>query len=530
MAIVGIDLGTTNSVITTMEHGRVEVLHNLEGKPTTPSVIFFESSELDDVLVGESAMFSLASNPTRAVRFIKRRMGQDFTVKIDDKEYTPEQLSSAILKKLIRDAEEYLGGDKVTDAVVTVPAWFTMRERDATKKAAELAGLKVRSLCPEPIAAAIDFAQTQGEKLKDKTVMVYDLGGGTFDVTVMKVEQGTEGGPLSFTVLGKGGSIELGGAEWDSALASYVAQDFASANGGKTPEDDLASFENLLARCQAAKETLSHKKADEATTIACTHDGITHSTEISRAKFEEITLPLLNQTIDKSNELVQQTFGENGWEKVDMILLAGGSTKMPAVIATLTKLSGQEPRTNRGVDLNVGRGAAYLAFSPDDWTEKEGLDVVVETNEHGEEVTLAQSIRQRGPAQKISLEVADVASESIGIEVVDNQTQRDINHILIKQGSAVGEEVVQSFGIYENGQTGVDLIINAGDTNDLNAVEKVAQIRILGLPSSTRRGEEVRVKMMLNTDGLIIGEATHVASGITVPIEVKVEKKAAAFS
>lgn len=371
VGLVGIDLGATNSVIATMDDRRVEVISNREGKLTTPSVVFFEGATLDDVLVGDSAVFRLRANPDRAVRSIKRKMGTDFKVLIDGQAFTPEQIASVILKKLKNDAQEcFFGGQAVTDAVVTVPACFGPQEREATKRAVELAGLNVLALLPEPIAAAIDFAQTQGAQLADKTILVYDLGGGTFDVTVMRVEhQSGAAGPLAFRILGKDGSVQLGGADWDHALAEYVAAEFAAANGGKNPLDSPISCETLLGCCQSAKETLSVKEPEDTVEIVCSHDGIDFPVQISRQKFEELTRPLMNQTIDTSSQLVENLFGpQNPWSKIDIILLAGGSTKLPSVPMLLEKLSGIQPRTSERVDLNVGRGAAFLAFSPEAWS------------------------------------------------------------------------------------------------------------------------------------------------------------------
>ena len=540
MAIVGIDLGTTNSTVTTMEHGRVEVLTNREGKQITPSVVYFQSNKIDDALVGETAVFSFGTDPARGVRFIKRRMGQDFNFHLDGQEYSPEEISAAILRKLKADAEEFFGGEeKVTDAVVTVPAWFEMREREATKRAAEMAGLTVRALLAEPIAAAIDYAQTHQEELAGKNVLVYDLGGGTFDVTAMEVTGEGEEGALSFRILGKDGSIELGGADWDKALAGYYSDDFAAAHEGKSPKDDPTSFDKLMLQCQSAKELLSTRKPSEdpdepenPVSITSTHEGITHTVQITRSQFEELTLPLKNETIDKVNQLVERLFGQDApWDKVDVILLVGGSTKMPWVAETLESLSGKVPRTNRGVDLNVGRGAAYLAFSPTAWTDKTGLDesTTTEPTPGSEPAPGTQSettrdkIEKHGPKGRIQM-VADVATDSIGINVVD-ELDRDVNEVLIKQGTEIGQEVEQTFGLYENNQTGVDILINRGDTTDLSQVEQLGHVRISGLPSNTRRGDPVRVKLRLNGDGLIVGEAEYVPTETKVDIRVELTKK-----
>ncbi len=333
MAQIGIDLGTTYSVIASMEDHRVEVWSNAEGRQTTPSVVFFQDGDLNNAIVGESAVYSFATNPLRGVRKIKRYMGTDFKFEIDGKNYTPEEISGAILKKLKRDAEANLGGETVTAAVITVPAYFEAPERTATQRAADIAGLKVLVLLSEPIAAAIDFAQTKKESLAGKTVMVYDLGGGTFDVTVMSVrhENDDPSKPLDFAILGKDGDRELGGVDWDKALAEHVAQQFAQAHG-QNPLEDVSTFELLLLECQKAKETLSHYDANGKVSINCNYKGIPHNVEVTRAEFEAMTKHLLDQTATKTNELIARLADKGvSWEKLDFILLEGASTKMQYV-------------------------------------------------------------------------------------------------------------------------------------------------------------------------------------------------------
>jgi hypothetical protein len=367
MAIVGIDLGGTNSVIATTEDGRVEVISNREGTRTTPSVVFFQSSVLDDALVGSAAVFNMETDPTRALRGIKRHMGTDHIFLIDGRSYSPVETSAAILKKLKADAEDFLG-EPVTDAVITVPAYFLELQREATRKAGELAGLAVRALLAEPIAATIDFAQSQGEELAGKTVMVYDLGGGTFDVTVMTIRRRGigPGSPLDFSVVGEDVTIGLGGLNWDLALANQVAEDFARANEGKDPRHDPRSLGVLLTRCQRAKEALSWGAPEREVTIDCAHEGITCKFVVSRAKFEELTRLLLQETATKAGQLVQ-SLEPMGiiWDKIDHVIMVGGSSKMPGARDMLERISGKKLRESRGVDMSVGRGAAYFGFSPE---------------------------------------------------------------------------------------------------------------------------------------------------------------------
>jgi len=519
MAIVGIDLGTTNSVVATMEHGQVQVLSNAEGKQTTPSVVYFQGAGLDDTVVGEPAVFSLGANPERAVRFIKREMGTDFKINIDGQTYTPEEISSLILKKLKNDAQtEHFGEEEVTDAVVTVPAYFGPQEREATRKAAVKAGLNVLALLPEPIAAAIDFAQNQAEKLADKTVLVYDLGGGTFDVTAMRVErQGGEDGPLAFRILGKDGSVQLGGGDWDQKLAEYVCKEFAAANDDSDPQSDLSGYLRLLMECQRAKEALSIKNPEDTVQIPCTHEGVTYPVEISRQQFEELTQPLLDQTIDKASQLVEKLFGQDEpWSNVDIILLAGGSTKMKCVHETLERLSGMKPQTNRGVDLNVGRGAAYLAFSEGTWQIGE--------EQAEKRAELRGTVGEHGPRERI-VTISDVVNYSIGINAVDAETRMEINDIIIKQGTPNDQMVENLYGLEADGQIAVDIVINRGESNNLAEVEKLGTVEVTGLPPTTRRGDPVRVALKVDANGLIVGEAVHIPSGTRADIRVELEPR-----
>lgn len=367
MALAGIDLGCTYGVIATMEDGRVVVLSNTEGKQNTPCAIFFQDASLDHVLVGDAAVFSASTDPVRCFRYLKRHLGTDFQLTVDGQSYPVVEVYAAILKKLKADAEMSLG-EPVTDVVVAVPAYFGAAEREATKQAAGLAGLNVRALVDEPIAAAIDFSQTRGEELARKTLLVYHLGGATLDVTVLQAARAGNDprGPLDFRILGTSGSRDLGGLDWDRALAEHVAERFTQATGGSDPRDDPHSYDILLLQCQQAKEALSFKDPTGTVSIACTHAGTTHTIVVSREQFESLTAPLLQQTADKVQDVMHRV-AEQGvsWQTVDHILLSGGSTKMPAVMRLLEQLSGKKPVINRGVDFNVARGAAYVAFAPD---------------------------------------------------------------------------------------------------------------------------------------------------------------------
>ncbi len=511
MAVVGIDLGTTYSVVATMEDGRVVVIDNREGRQTTPSVVFFQNARLDDVIVGDPAVFSLANDPSRVVRGIKRNMGTDYKFPIDGQSYTPEEISAAILKKLKTDAEAYLN-EAVTDAVITVPAYFGPQQRDATKRAGELAGLTVRAILAEPIAAAIDFAQAQGEDLAGRTVMVYDLGGGTFDVTVMRVNRSASI-TLEVDILDKDGSVDLGGMNWDDALADSVAENFLKAHG-QDPRQDRPAQEHLLMSCQEAKEVLSSRRPDDVISVAVNFAGIPHSVPITRREFEDLTKPLLNQTADKTTEVVHRLFGNepNPWDKIDIILLAGGSTKMPCVTELLASLSGKQPRSHRGVDLNVGRGAACLAFSPDAWTEKTGLTKEDRAN-----------IQAEGPRTgKITFR--DVANHSVGVTIYAEDLKEEINDIVIKKGTLCNELTKKIYYTLEDNQKFVDIIINKGESQNLSGADvvRLGQVRIEDLPPGPK-GQEIHVELCYDGNGLISGQGKHKSSGKDVMISVSLD-------
>ena len=517
MAILGIDLGTTYSVMATMEDGRVLVLSNVEGRQTTPSVIFFQDDSLDNALVGDCAVYSAGNDPAGAIRAIKRHMGTDFAVKRGNNTYTPEQVSAAILKKLIADAKDSLG-EAVTDAVITVPAYFEAAEREATRKAGEMAGLTVRALLDEPVAAAIDFAQTRGEELAGKTVLVFDLGGGTFDVTVMRVSrEGGSGSSLAFDVIGKDGSRTLGGLDWDQALAEHVAAEFVKAHPGKSPADDPRSFDILMLQCQQAKEAISFKAdPDNGVSVTCTHEGVSHSVLVSRRQFEELTLPLLSQTADKASQLVAGLAGRGvTWQTIDHILLAGGSTKMPAVAAMLEGIAGKPPVTNKGVDFNVGRGAAYLAFSPGAWTVPGG----------GLPPEKQTAIVKHGPRYAIRTPPTGIVNHSVGITVSDFGTGKERNFILLEKNTPVNtRSKEESFQTVEVNQSAVDIIINKGESENLESLEQLGTVRISDLPPGAA-GQLIKVWLSYDSDGLIVGEATHLASGRRAEIKVSLTKK-----
>jgi len=346
---VGIDLGTTNSVVSTMEGGEPTVIVNAEGARTTPSVVAFKSGE---VLVGEVAKRQAITNPAHTVRSVKRHMGTDWTIDVDGRTYTAQEISARILMKLKRDAEEYLG-DEVTDAVITVPAYFDDAQRQATKEAGEIAGLTVKRLVAEPTAAALAYGL---DKEEDQTVLVFDLGGGTFDVSILEISEGV------FEVKATSGDSHLGGDDWDQALIDWMVKTVKSNHGVDLANDAMA-LQRLKEEAEKAKISLS--QASETTInlpfLSATDAGPLHFTEnLSRSKFNELTDHLIDRLRGPFNQAIKDS--GLGVTAIDHVILVGGSTRIPAVKDLVKELTGgKDPHQGVNPDEVVAVGAALQA-------------------------------------------------------------------------------------------------------------------------------------------------------------------------
>src|SRR2546429_2312621 len=349
---VGIDLGTTNSVVAVLEAGEPVVIPNAEGSRITPSVVGF--SKTGEILVGEVAKRQAITNPDRTVRSIKREMGRkDWSLDVDGKKWTPQEISAQILAKLKRDAEAYLG-DKVTEAVVTVPAYFDDAQRQATKEAGQVAGLEVLRIINEPTAAALAYGLDKGEK--DQTVLVFDLGGGTFDVSLLEIGEGV------FEVKSTAGNTQLGGDDWDQRVIDWLVKEFKNAHGVDLSKDRMA-LQRLKEAAEKAKIELSQVME---TTInlpfaPATAEGPLHlEHKLSRAEFERMTEDLVQRCAGPFNQAVKD------WGKdpsaIDHVILVGGSTRMPMIQELVKKLTGgKEPHKGVNPDEAVGVGAAIQA-------------------------------------------------------------------------------------------------------------------------------------------------------------------------
>src|SRR5690348_10421622 len=348
---VGIDLGTTNSVVAVLEGGEPTVIANAEGARTTPSVVAFAKS--GEVLVGEVAKRQAVTNVDRTIRSVKRHMGTEWTVDIDGKDFTPQQISAFVLQKLKRDAEAYLG-EPVTDAVITVPAYFSDAQRQATKEAGEIAGLNVARIVNEPTAAALAYGLDKGES--DQTILVFDLGGGTFDVSLLEIGEGV------VEVKATSGDNHLGGDDWDQRIVDWLVQDFKNGYGTDLSKDKMA-LQRLRESAEKAKIELSGSAETQINLpyIAQSGQGPLHlDAELTRAEFQKMTADLL----DRCKGPFQQVIADAGVKLSDIhhVVLVGGSTRMPAVVDLVKELTGgKEPNKGVNPDEVVAVGAALQA-------------------------------------------------------------------------------------------------------------------------------------------------------------------------
>ena len=347
---VGIDLGTTNSVVAFLEAGEPVVIPNSEGARTTPSVVAF--SKTGEVLVGEVAKRQAITNPDRTIRSVKRHMGTNWDVEIDDKKYSSQEISARTLMKLKRDAESYLG-DTVTQAVITVPAYFDDAQRQATKEAGEIAGLEVLRIINEPTAASLAYGLDKEEH--DQTILVYDLGGGTFDVSVLDIGEGV------FEVKSTSGDTSLGGDDWDESIVKWMVKEFQNAHGVDLAKDKMAA-QRLREAAEKAKIELSTlgETSINLPFITANADGPLHmELTLTRAKFQEITKDLIERTKAPFLKAIKDAKIEI--KDVEHIVMVGGSTRMPAITELVKELSGKEPQKGVNPDEAVAVGAAVQA-------------------------------------------------------------------------------------------------------------------------------------------------------------------------
>ena len=478
--VVGIDLGTTFSAIAHVnEHGQPEIIPNAETERITPSVILFED---DLVTVGKIAKQNARAVPEQIVEFVKREMGkskEEFFRNFDGKDYSAEELSALILTKLKQDAEAYLG-EEITDAVITVPAYFHDAEREATRNAGTIAGLNVLQVLNEPTAAALAYGI---DRLgSNQNVFVFDLGGGTFDVTVMEVSES------AIKMIATNGDHRLGGKDWDDQIIRYIAENFDLEHGGN-PLTDLHAYQDLQTIAISAKESLSQRQKAR---IICGYNGKTTRVELTRETFEELTAELL----EKCRSLCEVVLAEAKmtWDQIDTVLLVGGSTRMPMVQAMISEISGKEINPMEvNPDEAVAIGAA-LQGTLRQISEESAADLP--------DAVVDRFLGADGTAK---VTVTDGATHNLGL-VILNAQHEEVVHVMIPKMTNVPCEMADHFGtVNANQSSALIQVVQGLEQNQLETDGSMFEEHKLGeclleLPSGLPRGARVDVTYKYNLD------------------------------
>ena len=464
--IIGIDLGTTNSCVAVMEGGQPTVIANTEGARTTPSVVAF--TKTGERLVGEPAKRQAVTNADKTISSIKREMGTDYKVAIDDKKYSPQEISAMILQKLKADAEGYLG-EKVTEAVITVPAYFNDAQRQATKDAGKIAGLDVKRIINEPTAAALAYGL---DNEKEQKIMVYDLGGGTFDVSIIEIGDGV------IEVLSTAGNNRLGGDVFDQKITDYMLADFKAKEGVDLSTDKMA-LQRLKEAAEKAKKELSSATTTNINLpfITATAEGPKHfDMNLTRAKFDELTHDL----VEKTAEPVTRALSDAGITAAELgqVLLVGGSTRIPAVQEEVKRLTGKEPSKSLNPDECVALGASV------------------------------QGGKLAGDAGAGDILLLDVTPLSLSIETMGGVATR-----LIERNTTIPTKKSQIFSTAADNQTAVDINVVQGERQFARDNKSLGQFRLDGIPTAPRGIPQIEVTFDIDANGIVNVSAKDLGTG-----------------
>ena len=464
--IIGIDLGTTNSCVAVMEGGQPTVITNTEGARTTPSVVAF--TKTGERLVGEPAKRQAVTNADRTISSIKRHMGTDYRVTIDSKKYSPQEISAMILQKLKADAEAYLG-EKVTEAVITVPAYFNDAQRQATKDAGKIAGLDVKRIINEPTAAALAYGL---DNEKEQKIMVYDLGGGTFDVSIIEIGDGV------IEVLSTAGNNRLGGDDFDERITQYMLDEFKKMEGVDLSNDKMA-LQRLKEAAEKAKKELSSATTTNINLpfITATADGPKHfDMNLTKAKFDELT----NDLVEKTAEPVRRALSDAGITASELgkVLLVGGSTRSPAVQEKVKQLTGHEPSKTLNPDECVALGASV------------------------------QGGKLAGDAGAGDILLLDVTPLSLSIETMGGVATR-----LIERNTTIPTKKSQIFSTAADNQTAVDINVVQGERQFAKDNKSLGQFRLDGIPPARRGVPQIEVTFDIDANGIVNVSAKDLGTG-----------------
>lgn len=463
--VIGIDLGTTNSVVSVLEGGEPVIIPNAEGNRTTPSIVAFAKN--GERLVGETAKRQAITNPSRTITSIKREMGSSHTVEIDGKTYTPQDISAMILTKLKNDAEAYLG-EKVIKAVITVPAYFTDSQKQATKDAGKIAGLEVERIINEPTAASLAYGLDKDTS--SHKILVYDLGGGTFDVSVLELGEGV------FEVLATNGNNRLGGDDFDEILLNHIADTFAKEHGVDLRKDKMA-HQRLKEAAEKAKKELSSAQTTNVNLpfIAVTPEGpLNLDMEVTRPKFEQLTSHLVDKTIEPLKKAMADAGVTNS--EIDKVILVGGSTRIPAVQEAVHRITGKDPFKGINPDECVALGAAIQAG--------------VLTGEVHDVLLL------------------DVTPLSLSIETLGGVATR-----LIERNTTIPTKKSQIFSTAADNQTAVDIHVMQGEREMATGNITLGRFQLTGIPPAPRGVPQIEVTFDIDANGIVNVSAKDMGTG-----------------